>query len=250
MSNPNDALTSLNFIPESEPGKGDGQGWRLKKDGTVEICGAFVKGTRFSYRCEAGEQGQVQITPETCTAEVKPTYKCPGNMDWSILDLEWVADLGVLQTKGFDGVKPGFRMGTLEVSEPTARAREASEIAHIMGTTGAILKEAETRAKADRAAVSMRIEMPGGTVTLGNLAGSMLEEFSNDTAALVANATQSLEQLISHHNRMIIEMEKIEGGSIDLLIMASQQFRMGEALLRELLRKVDTQDVDDGHKPR
>lgn len=194
MSNPSDSLQSTNFVPESEPGKGDGQGWRLNKDGSVEINGAFIRDATISYHAKAGEAGELRILP------------------------------GLVQ------------------AETTARAEADEALASRIG------------------AATLRVETPGGEVTLGDLdlydnarrprpaiAGLGLGISTRAvTAAQVRNATMSLEQLIKHHSRMIEEVEKIDRGSYELLLLAQQNFRTGEALLRELLRKVDTREVDDG----
>ena len=222
---PNDSIQSHNFVPESEPGKGDGQGWRLNKDGTIEmsedlIQNAMLRSSNFS-------SDAVQAFREKHLG--KPFHRA--------------VDRELLKNSV---------LGTVGEGDYTA-----SIAVHELGKRSGRMEEIPTVSLGWKPGRVLEVGQPGGAVKIVNLEDGTQHEvfkdgkvritsYSNETMAKVANATQSLEQLVSHHNRMIADVAAIAGEDVNLRALAGNHFRTGEALLRELLRKVDTRDVDDG----
>lgn len=216
-------LKSNNFVE----GK---SGWRMSKDGTFEVCyrAPFDK-IEVRYKKAPGMEAEVTYSGISRSQQEE-------ERDFAVRN-GYITE-AMISEAGVDPVA-SFRERTL--GKPFHR-----ELDRAILSGQDIVDPQKFTASIKAPELGRRTGRMDEIPPNGFKPGSVLKEFRNDTAARVANATESLEQLISHNNRMILEMEKIEGGSIDLLILASNNMRMSEALLREMLRKLDTREVDDG----
>lgn len=207
-------LKSNNFVE----GK---SGWRMQKDGTFEVChrAPFDK-IEVRYKKAPGMEAEVTYSGISRSQQEEERYFAVRN--------GYITEAMVSEA----GVDPVATFRERMLGKPFHREMDR-----------AILSGQDI---VDPQKFTASIKAPELPETILKTPHAHLFRYASEGQAQVANATESLEQLISHHERMIAEMEKIEGGSIDLLILAGQQLRMGEALLREMLRKLDTREVDDG----
>lgn len=208
MLNSPQNIESNDFTPETEPGKKDGKGWRMKKDGTFEI-----------YHRSPGDSVQI-IYKKVPGKEAEVTY------------------CGISRRQLQD---EALALGNVHIS--AAMIAEGSIHNDMDSVTTAIIGAKTLHIPQPGGGVTLG-DLEEARVIFGSDNPGFRVKPNTDVNPTVVQ----LEVLITQQLRMreaLLAISKTSGLRA-LGCLAGQHLTTAEALMRELLRQADTREVDDG----